>query len=98
EHIKGPADAKDEGCTGESCAAALGIENFAVKAIQGRGVLVDLYAHYGEERRLVGYADLRRVMDADGVTVETGDMLLLRTGFAEIIVSMNRHPDMNRLN
>jgi len=98
EHIKGPADAKGEGCTGESCATALGIENFAVKAIQGRGVLVDLYAHFGEERRLVGYADLMRVMDADGVTVETGDMLLLRTGFAELIVSMNRHPDMDRLN
>jgi len=98
EHIKGPADPKGEGCAGESCAAALGIENFAVKAIQGRGVLVDLYAHYGEERRLVGYDELMRVMDADGVTVETGDMLLLRTGFAEIIVSMNRHPDMNRLN
>src|SRR5690606_20194692 len=46
----------------------------------------------------VGYDELMRVMDADGVTVETGDMLLLRTGFAEIIVSMNRHPDMNRLN
>ncbi|MFL6623422.1 MAG: cyclase family protein [Sulfurifustis sp.] len=98
EHIKGPQDAKGEECCGTSCATALGIENFAAKAIQGRGVLVDLHAHFGNERRLVGYDDLMRVMQTDGVVVETGDMLVLRTGFSEVIVSMNRHPDMEVLN
>ena len=39
---------------------ALGIEHFAAKAIQGRGVLVDLHAHFGNERRVVG----RRISSA----------------------------------
>lgn len=98
EHVKGPEDPKGDDCGGASCAQALGIENFAVKGIQGRGVLLDLHAHFGNERRLVGYEALMRVLDADRVTVETGDILLLRTGFAELIVAMNRHPDMDRLN
>ena len=34
-----------------------------------------------------------RVMEADRVEVERGDMLLLRTGFAEVVLSMQREPD-----
>src|SRR5690606_25939883 len=34
---------------------ALGVHNFAVHGIQGRGVLIDLRAHFGDERTLVGY-------------------------------------------
>lgn len=98
EHIKGPHDPKDHDCGGESCALALGIENMAVKAIQGRGVLIDLHAHFGDERKIVDYETLKRVMDADGVTVEKGDMLIVRTGFSDLIVRMNRHPDMDVLN
>ncbi len=98
EHIKGPHDPKGEGCGGESCATALGIENMAVKAIQGRGVLVDLHAHFGNERRLVGHEDLRRVMEADNVRIEPGDMLVLHTGFVEVMAGMNRRPDMDVLN
>src|SRR5258706_38433 len=80
EHIKGPHDPKNDDCTGSSCATKLGIENFAVKAIQGRGVLIDLHARFGNERCAAGYDDLMRVMQADKVEVESGDMLLLRTG------------------
>ena len=98
EHVKGPKDANTGDGAGESCAAALGIEHFAVKAIQGRGVLVDLHAHFGNERHLVGYEDLKRVMEADEVHVEPGDMLVLHTGFSGVILSMNRHPDMDVLN
>jgi kynurenine formamidase len=98
EHIKGPDDPKGEECGGESCATALGIENFAVKAIQGRGVLIDLHAHFGDERKIVGYEDLMRVLQADNVAVESGDMLVLRTGFSDVVMSMNRHPDMDVLN
>lgn len=98
EHVKGPEDPKGDDCGGSSCAQALGIENFAVKGIQGCGVLIDLHAHFGDERRLVGYDDLMRVMETDRVRVETGDILLLRTGFSELILAMNRHPDMDRLN
>ncbi|ANA36191.1 hypothetical protein R82526_03998 [Ralstonia mannitolilytica] len=85
------------GCEG-SRAEALGIENLAVKGVQGRGVLVDLVAHHGREHRTVGYDDLMRVIEADGVQVEAGDILLLRTGFAELLLEMNRQPDEAVLN
>ena len=98
EHVKGPEDAKGDDCGGTSCATALGIENFAAKAIQGRGVLVDLHAHVGNDRVAVGYEQLMQIMRADDVEVEPGDILLLRTGFSELIVSMNRHPDVDVLN
>lgn len=95
EHIQGPEDG--DGCGGASCAQALGVENMAAKAIQGRGVLVDLHAHFGDARRLVGYEDLMRVMAADAVEVESGDMLVLHTGFAEAVLAMQREPDMTVL-
>lgn len=96
EHVLGPIDYDDDGDreTGHPPGArALGIENLAVKGMQGRGVLIDLHAHFGREHTLVDHAALMRVMEADGVTVEPGDMLVLRTGFAEVILDMNRSPD-----
>ena len=81
-------------CGGEhSHADVLGIENLAVKGMQGRGVLVDLVAHYAREHRTVGYDDLMFAIEADGVQIERGDMLVLRTGFAEMVLEMNRQPD-----
>ncbi|WP_321909492.1 MULTISPECIES: cyclase family protein [unclassified Paraburkholderia] len=81
-------------CGGEhSHADVLGIEHLAVKGMQGRGVLIDFAAHFGREFRTVGYDDLMRVIEADGVEVERGDMLVLRTGFAEMVLEMNRQPD-----
>jgi len=80
-----------------SRAQALGIENFAVKGMQGRGTLIDLTAHFGREFRTVGYDELMRVMEADRVQVDVGDMLLLRTGFAEMLLEMNRQPDAHAL-
>lgn len=81
----------------ESVARALGVENLAVKGMQGRGVLVDLERVYGTEFRDIGYDELMRAMEASGATVEPGDMLLLRTGFAELVLSMQRQPDEHRL-
>jgi kynurenine formamidase len=75
----------------------LGVENMAVKAIQGRGVLVDLEKHYGRDHIHVGYDELMRVIEADKVVVETGDMLLLHTGFATMILEMNKQPDPKKL-
>jgi kynurenine formamidase len=98
EHVKGPEDMNTGDRAGESHAAALGIEHLALKAIQGRGVLVDLRAHFGNERHVVGYQDLKRVMEADDVRVEPGDILVLHTGFSDVVLSMNRHPDMDVLN
>lgn len=103
--IVGPMDYRHDdnfaphACGGEnSHADVLGIENLAVKGMQGRGVLIDLVAHYGREHRTVGYDDLMFAIDADGIGVERGDMLLLRTGFAEMVLEMNRHPDEAVLN
>jgi len=80
-----------------SHADALGIETFAAHGIQARGVLVDLAEHYGRECRTVGYEDLMRVIDADGIEVGSGDILVLRTGFAEMLVEMAGEPDAERL-
>lgn len=65
--------------------------------MQGRAVMVDLHAHFGREHRLVSYDDLRRVLDADRVAVEPGDMVCLHTGFAQVLVEMRGQPDPHRL-
>jgi kynurenine formamidase len=97
EHVIGPVDygGAEERARGEHVGArALGIENYAVKGMQGRGVLIDLHAHFGDARVAVGYDALMRVMAADRVEVEPGDMLCLHTGFSALVMRMNRDPDM----
>ena len=79
-------------------ARALGIETMAATGVQGRGVLIDLHAHFGRERRLVGYDELMRVCEADRVEVGTGDMVAPYTGFADVLLEMRRNPDLERLN
>jgi hypothetical protein len=103
EHIVGPSDPKDAGAVGEvparatSAAHRLGIENMAAKCMQGRGVMIDLHAHFGRARTVVGYDELMRVMEKDKVTVEPGDMVCLHTGFAQLILEMNKQPDARTL-
>jgi kynurenine formamidase len=82
---------------GGSPGTRLGIENMAETCIQGRGVLVDLAAHVGRERQRVGYDGLMHIIDAQRVAVERGDMLCLYTGFADVVLEMNRQPDQGRL-
>ena len=72
---------------------ALGIHNLAEHGAQGRGVMIDLHAHFGRERRAVGYDELMRVLEADRVEVERGDMVCLYTGFADVILELNKNPD-----
>jgi kynurenine formamidase len=96
EHVLGPGDLRLASCgcgEGGSYALALSIANFAATPIQGRGVLVDLHTHIGNERQAVGYDRLMQIMAADGVTVEPGDLLLLHTGFAKLLLDMGRDPD-----
>ncbi len=76
----------------EPGARALGVENMATACLQGRAVMIDLEAHYGRARKLVGYDDLMEVMAKDGVTVEEGDMVCLRTGFAQQLLDMKKEP------
>lgn len=75
-------------------AKALGIEHMAVHGVQGRGVLVDLFTHFGEfPRKLVGYDDLMRVMELDSVEMEPGDILCLWVGLDRMILRMGGNPD-----
>lgn len=94
EHVKGPVDYQtdERDLPGPHGAGALAIDGLAEACMQGRGVMVDLYAHFGRERRAVTYEDLRRVMDADGVVVEEGDILCLRTGFDRVLLEYGRSP------
>lgn len=79
EHVATGADHR-------SCARALGIETLAMAGVQGRGVLVNLEAVYGNGPRAVTLADLQAAMDAQGVAVRPGDFLLLYTGFDKLLL------------
>ncbi|SAI28421.1 Putative cyclase [Bordetella ansorpii] len=81
----------------EPRADALGIENLAEHGVQGRAVMIDLEHHVGRKRHAVGYAELMAIMDADGVTVEPGDMVCLHTGFGGTLMAMKRQPDVAHL-
>ncbi|WP_425404975.1 cyclase family protein [Hwanghaeella sp.] len=104
EDIVGPKEMSDAGAgpnadwrEGTCKAGALGIENFAAHGLQGRAVMVDLHAHLGNDRTYVGYDLLMQVLDRDGVEIETGDMVCFHTGFAEVVLDMNRNPDEGTL-
>jgi kynurenine formamidase len=45
----------------------------------------------------VGYDTLMRVLEADRVEIEPGDMVCLHTGYADTVLAMNRQPDLARL-
>ena len=91
EHVGGtPGD-------GQLGARALGIENMAESCVQGRGVLVDLHAHFGDERIAVGFDQLMEVLVGDGIAIEEGDMLCLHTGWDDMIISMKGDPDADKL-
>jgi len=96
DHVKGPVEGARSGTPIEG-AGALGIENAAESCVQGRGVLVDLHKHFGRPRKIVGYDDLMRVLDADGVEVEAGDIVCLHTGQAGALASMDGTPDTETL-
>ncbi|MFM8304088.1 MAG: cyclase family protein, partial [Actinomycetota bacterium] len=92
--LVGPSnDAAGDGCGHASYAHHLGLEHMAFHGVQGRGVLVDLAHHLGDEWRGVNLATLREIMAADEVVVEPGDMLLLHTGFATKVLGWNKDPD-----
>ena len=91
EHIGGnPGD-------GKLGARALGIENMAESCVQGRGVMVNLHAHFGDDRVAVTYNQLMDIFATDGVSIEEGDMLCLYTGWDDMILSMGGKPDAEKL-
>lgn len=93
-----PAAPGDACCPpGGSYARKLSVSRYAEKGMQGRGVLVDLARAFGPGRTLVGHEQLQAAMRDQHVVVEPGDMLVLRTGFAERVVEMNGQPDPHEL-
>ncbi len=81
EHVRGPI-----GPANVTQASALGIDGLAMAGVQGRGVLMNLEAVYGNATRAVGYDDLSRAMEEQGVEVRPGDFLLLYTGFDKLLL------------
>jgi kynurenine formamidase len=98
--LLGPSDPADAGLPANmspastSSARALGIEHMARTCVQGRAAMIDLHAEYGNARTLVGYDALMRVLEKDKIEIETGDIVCLHTGFAEVVLSMRRQPDL----
>ena len=88
ENSTAEAWAKFEG----SRAEALGIQNLAEHGAQGRGVMIDLHAHFGRKRHAVTYDELSRILETDKVEVERGDIVCLHTGFAEVVLELKRDP------
>jgi kynurenine formamidase len=78
-------------------ARKLGIENMAETCVQGRGIMVDLFAEYGTRREHVGYESLMRIMARDSIVVEPGDMLCLHTGWSQGVAERRGHPDVELL-
>jgi kynurenine formamidase len=98
EHVVGPPEqATGAPVFAPVAATALGIEHMATTGVQGRAVLIDLFAHLGDAHRPVGHAELMRIMAADGVVVEPGDMVCLHTGFARLLLDWGGRPDETRL-
>jgi kynurenine formamidase len=73
------------------------VANLAEHGAQGRGVLIDLEKHLGRQRVAVGYDVLMRLMEADRVEIEEGDMVCLHTGYADTLLGMRKQPDVQRL-
>ncbi|WP_280564822.1 cyclase family protein [Chromohalobacter sp. 48-RD10] len=76
----------------DSYAGCLGIETLAAHGMQGRAVLVDLVRVFGVGRTLIGHRELMKALEQLNVVVERGDMLILRTGFAEALLDMQGTP------
>lgn len=102
-HILAPTEGADAGVPAPgdtrstSRATVLGIEKMAERCVQGRAVMIDLQAHLGPGRTVVGHDTLMRVLEADRVQVEPGDMVCLHTGFAQALIEMKGQPDAHQL-
>ncbi len=64
----------------------LGVEHMAKACMQGRGVMIDLQAHFGQAHKPVGYDALMHILDTDGIEVEEGDLVCFHTGYAEGLI------------
>ena len=81
----------------------LGIEHMARHGVQGRGVLLNMKKHFGEARRgeasrPVGYDNVMRLLEADGIEIEQGDIVCCYTGYADKLLEFGADvpPDLPR--
>ncbi|HEX9855609.1 MAG TPA: cyclase family protein [Acidimicrobiia bacterium] len=99
-NYNGVADADIHGGPG----TRLGIDQWAKRAIVGRGVLLDIPGYRAaaglpyevDSSYQVTVADLDSAAGAQGVTIEMGDILLLHTGWLAFLLAENRS-DRERL-
>ncbi len=75
-----------------SRAEALGIQNLAEHGAQGRGVMIDLHAHFGRKRHAVSFLELQKIIEMDDVKIERGDIVCLHTDFAELVLELKKNP------
>jgi kynurenine formamidase len=76
----------------------LGIQLVAEKGIVGRGVLIDLPRYFSAAGRdydittnqMIWPSDLDAALAAEGVALESGDILLLRTGWSGYYLGLSR--------
>ncbi|MER8467730.1 cyclase family protein [Mesorhizobium sp. M1396] len=73
--------------TGSARTSRLGVDTMARAGLQGRGLMIDLCHHLGRGRRVVGYDDIMHIIEADGIEVESGDLVCFYSGFGDIVVS-----------
>ena len=85
-------DQSGRGTQGELGAVNLSIAGAAQTGVQGRGVMIDLRHHFGDQRVAVDYDMLAAVMKADDVHVEKGDIVVLHTGLGQLIREANGKP------
>ena len=76
-----------------SYARRLSVCEMAKTPVQGRGVLVDFVRHFGMGRTIVGRRELEEVLRAQKIALRPGDILMLRTGYAEALMDMQDAPD-----
>jgi kynurenine formamidase len=60
-------------------------------------VLLDLHRHFGASRHAVTHRDLMRIIESDGVTIRSGDILCLHTGLAELALNLQAGDDHEAL-
>lgn len=84
----------ETGTASTSDAGPVDISHMARHGVQGRAVLVDLEDHFGPQRRVINGRELLTAMDAIGAHVESGDILLLHTGFARALAEGRSSHDL----
>jgi kynurenine formamidase len=82
----------------DAAGAPLGVGHWAERGIVGRGVLVDMVAHWQSQGRTVGPTDdvaiavddLVAALSTQQIGLQTGDVLILRTGWLEKLDAAER--------